>query len=308
MGKALKEKEWIRSAGPIEWNPNFQIFTSLRSDALLLKCLENNKYSFKPPMPSQFYMLSYHRDRMLAAAQAFDWERVAHFLSGDNGLAELDSQIHEHLLSAYGDRNYPKPLKVRVAISWRYDFSITSSPTPAVDPIVLFPRRLSVCPSPASVFPMWSVYVFPNPVPGSKFTAHKTTSRQMYDYARAQIPTPSPHVDDPDAAERSEILLQNPKGYMSECSISTPYFLRRGDEEGKWRGEGRWITPRKEDGGNLGVTRRWALENGLASEEAAKASEFKKGEVVWISNGVRGWRWGKIEDFVEKCKDWPELA
>ena len=146
-------------------------------------------------------------------------------------------------------------------------------------------------------------------MPASKFTSHKTTFRQIYDYARTQIPTASPYVDDPDAAERLEILLQNPKGYVSECSISTPYFLRgEKDGEGEWRGERRWITPRKEDGGNLGVTRRWALEHGLASEEAAKASELKKGDVVWISSGVRGWRWGKIEDFVEKCKDWPELA
>ncbi|MCJ1352566.1 MAG: hypothetical protein MMC33_002550 [Icmadophila ericetorum] len=289
-------------------NPDFQIFTSLRSDALLLTCPQNHQHSSSPPTPTQFYMLNYHRDRLLAAAQAFNWDHAIRVLSGNNGLAKLDSQLHEHLLSAYGDANYPDPLKVRVEISWPSSLSVTSSPTPTVDSFVLFPHRLYESPMPAPNFPMWRVYVCPNSVPASKWTSHKTTHREVYDRAREQIPTLPQWLITSDATERTEILLQNPDGYVSECSISTPYFFKRGkDEKGKWKGEGRWITPQKEDGGNLGVTRSWALEQGLVTEEAVKANELKLGDPLWISNGVRGWRWGRIDGFVEKCQDWPEI-
>lgn len=71
-----------------------------------------------------------------------------------------------------------------------------------------------------------------------------------------------------------------------EGSITTPYFLR---------GE-RWVTPIASQGGNLGTTRRWALETGLCVEAHVARTSVHLGEVVWLSNGVRGWGWGKVEE------------
>ncbi len=48
----------------------------------------------------------------------------------------------------------------------------------------------------------------------------------------------------------------------------------------------------------MGTTRRWALETGLCSEMAILRSDVKAGEVVWLSNGVRGWGWGRVEKTV----------
>ena len=77
---------------------------------------------------------------------------------------------------------------------------------------------------------------------------------------------------------------------MTEGTYTTVYF-RRDDGEGKEI----WVTPRWQAGGNQGTTRRWALENGLAKEEIVMRESVKKGEVVWLSNGVRGFGWGTIE-------------
>ena len=82
-----------------------------------------------------------------------------------------------------------------------------------------------------------------------------------------------------------EILLRNEHGEVSEGTVTTPYF---------WR-DGVWITPRESCGGNLGTTRRWALDNGLAQEGVVMVDEIEHDEVIWVSNGVRGWGWGRVD-------------
>lgn len=73
---------------------------------------------------------------------------------------------------------------------------------------------------------------------------------------------------------------------IMEGSISTPYFQR-----GK-----NWVTPAARQGGNVGTTRRWAMEKGLCIEGVVERRSVKVGEVVWLSNGVRGWGWGIVEE------------
>lgn len=75
-----------------------------------------------------------------------------------------------------------------------------------------------------------------------------------------------------------------------EGSITTPYFLRAG----------KWITPAASEGGNVGTTRRWALEMGLCVEGRVDRASVSRGEVVWLSNGVKGWGWGRVEDLEGK--------
>ena len=82
-----------------------------------------------------------------------------------------------------------------------------------------------------------------------------------------------------------EVLLRNVSGEITEGTITTPYFYR----------DGIWVTPKRSCGGNLGTTRRWALMNGLAAEGLIMASSLSNQEVIWLSNGVRGFGWGVLE-------------
>lgn len=69
----------------------FQLFTSLRYDPLLLESQENSRPVLNFLTPSPFYMLAYHRDRMVEAAQHFDFDEVEKRLQ--DGIT-----LHEELL------------------------------------------------------------------------------------------------------------------------------------------------------------------------------------------------------------------
>ena len=45
----------------------------------------------------------------------------------------------------------------------------------------------------------------------------------------------------------------------------------------------------------MGTTRRYALEAGLCIEETVSKESINDKEGIWLSNGARGWGWGKIE-------------
>ncbi len=77
----------------------------------------------------------------------------------------------------------------------------------------------------------------------------------------------------------------NRNGEIMEGSITTPYFLRARE----------WITPSAQCGGNLGTTRRYALEAGLCKESIIMRESIQAGEKVVLSNGVRGFGWGYVE-------------
>jgi branched-subunit amino acid aminotransferase/4-amino-4-deoxychorismate lyase len=84
------------------------------------------------------------------------------------------------------------------------------------------------------------------------------------------------------------VLLWNASGQITEGSILTPYFYRKG----------KWITPAVEvedHGGQQGTSRRWALERGLCQEGIVDKKSIRIGERVWLSNGVRGFGWGRIQ-------------
>lgn len=160
------------------------------------------------------------------------------------------------------------------------ELTITSNPTPSVSISTLFPPNLQ---APNPEIPItWRIFISPHLVPSSPYTTHKTTVRELYITVRSLLP--------PSASSSSmdEILLVNQDGDIMEGSITTPYF---------WRGE-RWVTPTARSGGNLGTTRRWALESGLCVEGKIGRANVEVGEGVWLSNGARGWGWGRIEDLL----------
>ena len=84
---------------------NFRVITSLRSDNQYLEWQWTKQ---KEPL---FYLLEWHRDRLVAALKAFDLD--ANGLGGDTGLERLRDRLYAHLKETYGDASYSFPLKVR---------------------------------------------------------------------------------------------------------------------------------------------------------------------------------------------------
>lgn len=78
-------------------------------------------------------------------------------------------------------------------------------------------------------------------------------------------------------------------GHIMEGSITTPYFSR----------EKLWITPHAAYGGNIGTTRAYALNEGLCQEGDVRKDGVQVGERVVLSNGVRGFGWGVVEELEE---------
>lgn len=92
-------------------SPDFEISTSIRGDMILAESELNSKVSTNS-QPSQFYMLRYHRDRMLAAAKEFGWSEAIEALDESAGLLLLERRLCEHLEHVNGNSNLQNPLKV----------------------------------------------------------------------------------------------------------------------------------------------------------------------------------------------------
>ncbi|KAK2045969.1 aminodeoxychorismate lyase [Colletotrichum somersetense] len=269
--------------------PNdFQLFTSLRYEPGLLsvpKCrLADAGWNAKVTSP--FYMLDLHRDRMLRAATHWNWTPAIETISGAAGIQRLTEAI-ESFLAQYGKES---ALRVKVLLSSEGKLSCEASSVPAVPLENLFPERLPPPGSshqagdPSEDSPM-EVVIDKTETPQSEYTHYKTTKRAMYDAARDR--------ESIAITDRKEVLLVNSDGNIMEGSLTTPFF---------WR-NGRWVTPpvstkyspKNGSGGQDGTTRRWALERSLAVEEEVTAMSVVDGEPCWISNGVRGFTFGKVQ-------------
>lgn len=156
--------------------------------------------------------------------------------------------------------------------------SITSTPTPPLPISRLFPHDLSLLLL-IDPLPSWRIFVSAQRITPSQYTTHKTTNRAVYDSVRTALPKLM------EGSIPLEVLLVNVNHQVMEGSITTPYFLRGN----------KWVTPSAAHGGNVGTTRRWALEKGLCVEEYVPGNSLVPGEFIWLSNGVRGWGWGYLE-------------
>ena len=227
-------------------------------------------------------MLPYHQERMLSAANDFGWEGAKQALTGLIGMANLTRALDSYVASSA--LAVERSLKLRVLLAQDGCLTITSVEAPDVGIVGLLPTTLPARISDVSRFPVtWLVFISPIHTVPSLHTKHKTTHRPMYDEVRKHIP-PAARLSA--SGKTAEILLVNEEDAIMEGSITTPYFLR----------DGRWITPPENSGGNKGTTRRWALENGLCVEETVTKSDLEIGEMLWLSNGVRGWGIGTIAD------------
>ncbi|EJT80701.1 hypothetical protein GGTG_00695 [Gaeumannomyces tritici R3-111a-1] len=271
----------------------FELFTSLRYDPRLMPvpsfhgCGDNGGWNFSKPSP--LYMLDFHRDRMLRAATHWGWARAVNAIAGEEGLERLEAFIMG--LPELGDR----PLRVKVTLSKEGQFGYEANPVSEVLLANLFPTLLpppsesSGAAGPGSdgapaKEPVYTVVADLEQTAQSEYTHYKTTKRDMYDAARLRAGIAMP--------EKEVLLVNAANGNIMEGSLTTPYL---------WRG-GRWVTPPvtpkfspdKGSGGQDGTTRRWSLARGLCVEEAINASTLIEGEECWISNGVRGFMFGRI--------------
>ncbi|KAL2006909.1 hypothetical protein VTN00DRAFT_9577 [Thermoascus crustaceus] len=262
---------------------SFQIISSLRFDPELPGAIAQYVADGYPdPKDSPYYLLLYHRDRLLNAAIHFNWPEAITFLEKDL------SQFSQTLDASIPDRT--KPWRLRVALDANGTCSVDVHPTaPLCSPLVLLVPSSTApedgtTPQPAAP---WRLYIDSQPTTPSAFTTHKTTARDEYTAARQRAGITSPQ-------EPAEVLVVNGKGEIMEGSITTPYFRRRRrrsaagsavDEETKTPV---WVTPPLSSGGNAGTTRRYALERGFCVEQVVRAEELVDGEQCWLSNGVRG--------------------
>jgi 4-amino-4-deoxychorismate lyase len=325
--------------------PSFQLFTSLRYDPLLLESQENSRPDLNFITPSPFYMLAYHRGRMVEAAQHFDFHAVASFLSDGSALhSELLKRVKEWQ-SKNGEQD--GPLKLRILFDKDANMTVDFASIPAVPLITLYPTSFDPPnpeppkPHPANTFtpspltggalnlgptdslptsppnpPEWKLKLDTQPTPSSPFTLLKTTKREMYDTSRERaLP------ENPSAPAHREVILYNTVHEITEGTLTSLYLYRGGRwvtppvgvpsaftsdptipnaDEGELRVPfaGRWghsvRSAKVGAGGQRGTSRRWALGKGFCMEEPVHVGTVEVGEGCWVSNGVRGFGFGRV--------------
>ncbi|KAJ5574050.1 uncharacterized protein N7459_008477 [Penicillium hispanicum] len=261
--------------GPDNAARSFEIFSSLRYDPELPAAAARSQNGYPEPLQSPYYLLAYHRDRLIASARHFEWDQALVWLQRD-----LRS-FEDFLDGSIPDRD--KSWRMKVVVDCNGIGTIEIYPTPVIDPINLLGPSLHMKPG----SPVWRVYVDTQSTVPSGFTTHKTTARDEYTAARMRAGIKSP-------AETAEVLIVNPSGEIMEGSITTPYFRRRAALPERSESTPAWITPPLTSGGNAGTSRRYALVQNFCAEQAITAAELVDGEECWLSNGVRGFMRGVI--------------
>lgn len=225
-------------------------------------------------------LLSLHRDRLSAAAEAFGWRNIDCLSPSEQALIDLRHKIEQHLGSRPPLPSDSREIcKVRILIDRIGRISVDSTIL-AVETSLPYPAIFSDSFMPTSLDDPWKldtppckVYLDRQPTRPSTLTTHKTSHRCVYTSARERLSMTSTT-----APTTAEVLLYNPYGEVAETSFCTVYFRRNGI----------WITPAAICGPNLGVSRRLALEHGLCEQGTIELAELKANEDIWLSNAVRG--------------------
>ena len=245
------------------------IFTSLRVDV-------DKGNAAEPSKSLVIHHLNYHRDRLLAAAQALGWSAIEKLLVDASGLQLLHDaiQFQSQSISCHGPQKMNIYCFNNGEITTK-SMSISAQNSGQVAEFLL-PTSFNECGYKSAPC---RVMLDTELTASSLHTTHKTSRREHYDQARvrAQVEHDPPNI--------SEVLLRNSANEVMEASLSTPYFFR----------DSRWVTPASSSGGNLGTTRRWAIEKGLCLEDVVLAETLQDGETIWISNGVRGFTHGVMQ-------------
>jgi 4-amino-4-deoxychorismate lyase len=251
----------------LDAEPSMSIISTLRYDPILLQSEENSRPALNFISPSPFYMLVYHRDRLLEAAQHFEFDAVIpHVQDGKAFHQELLDRIEEYKKNSGQD----EALKLRILFEKSGKMSVEMTPVPSVTLDMLFPPSfdapskaaephpasqkpfkpspltggalnlgptdsLPAHPDPPSSTPItnstpqWQLRLDTQPTPSSPVTLFKTTVRDIYNDSRARaLPT---HTE-PSHSRFVEVILYNECSELTEGSITSLYVYRGG----------RWVT------------------------------------------------------------------
>jgi 4-amino-4-deoxychorismate lyase len=225
-------------------------------------------------------MIQLHCARILAAARVFSWTAVLDNFDGRSGHAYFHALLSQQVPIKIQQTSLESTVwKVRILVSEDGNVQVLPAPVDLqrVKGIPVWPELPSKLPEPPAN-QACRVLVDRIPTSASTLTTHKTSSRGHYDKARTRF-----NIEG-DAPTESEVLLFNEDKEVMEASLCTPYFLRNGV----------WITPAFSSGGNAGVSRRLALEAGLCIEQVLQVDELMEGEMIWLSNAVRGFMPGRL--------------
>ncbi|KAF2185980.1 hypothetical protein K469DRAFT_687416 [Zopfia rhizophila CBS 207.26] len=281
---------------------SFHLYTSLRYDPLLLESPQNSLPTLNFISPSPFYMLVYHRDRMLEAAQHFEFNAVAKKLEDGKALHETLLQKVKEWMEKGGQ---DEALKLRVLFDKEANLNVEISVSRPVPLSLLYPPSLDPpdtkpTPHPANTFkpspltggaltlgptdslpsqppsqsqtpesPNWLLRLDTTPTSISPFTSLKTSHRPFYSASRSRaLPTNTA------APALAEVMLYNECQEMTEGSITSLYFYRGG----------KWVTP------PVGVP-AGDFPSSLKSTEREDGNEGRDGEE---ENGDGRWDEGEL--------------
>lgn len=181
-----------------------------------------------------FVLLERHLDRLFASAACFRF-------GGDR------REVQDLLANAVGDLRGPSKVRIMLeADGGVLCEAIDLSPLPN-------PMRVGLAGEPID--------------PSDVFLYHKTTSRAVYDRARAS----RPDVDTP--------ILWNEAGEITESADANVVIVRG------WRK----VTPPVECGLLAGTRRAELLAAGEIVEERILLEELQTADEIWLINSVRGW-------------------
>ncbi|KAJ4991610.1 aminodeoxychorismate lyase [Stagonosporopsis vannaccii] len=169
-------------------SPIFQLFTSIRYDPLLLTSSENSRPDLNFITPSPFYMLAYHRDRMVEAAQHFDFDLVTSALA--DGPALHNTLLEQVKTWQKKEGKDDGPLKVRILFDASANMSVDFLSIPAVPLSTLYPVSFDAPNKTPPTHPAKQAFK-PSPLTGGALQLGPTDSLPAGDTSQsAQPPQP----------------------------------------------------------------------------------------------------------------------
>lgn len=269
---------------------SFQLTSAIRYDPIHPQILAPNHAQ------SPFLLLTYHFDRIRAAAALHGWQDTFASLSWPSFQSTCNRAVQE-----YNGPGKGGPLKVRlpsiiriskiltpICLTFFHQLrlllhragNITATITPvsplSADPVLAAHISPSTDTLPPSLGDPIALFLDSVATPSSLFTASKTTNRGHYNTARARFGLP-------EGGGPADVLLWNSKGMITETSVRNVAFFRHG----------RWVTPHDSTGCLPGVMRRWLLEQRLVVTDDRgwlSRNNVQEGELVLVFNAVEGCR------------------
>ncbi|KIX00654.1 uncharacterized protein Z518_09719 [Rhinocladiella mackenziei CBS 650.93] len=272
-------------------DPTFRIITTLKSVSFNEEDLQPLPSTLRWKKETESFLIL-HRQRLHAAAQACLWPQACLRLESQSAVADLECATEQ------AAKQIPKPktghirdVRVRILVNRHGGIQSEGVPMGGERPLEKLEDGLVSCipqslllPSPTPGVSRCLVHVDYVPTSPAFYTSHKTTYRRPYDDARARVGITKCLPTD------REVLLFNHQNEVMEASLCTPYFYR----------EGTWTTPPSAAGGMLSVTKQWALDAGLCKEATIILGSIRPGEIIWLSNALRGFFQGRVCEAEER--------